>query len=318
MAFRVFLSYSHQDKGLLDKLKKHLDIVRRRGLAEFWDDSRLSAGTRFEPAIYSRLDSAHIILLLISADFLSSEFCYSKEMDRALARERAGTARVIPVILHDCHWDRDPRLKALSALPRDGLALTRWTNLDTACANVVEGVFAVLEELAAKPGGVGVLASGARRTPPPVNNAGAARPLSGAVERTASAAERLRFLREAHTRLARHFERSLGSLRTQRPETRTEFTRVDGRTFVCRVGRAGQRASECAICVVPDRGWITFSEVATSRGNSYSECLSVAADGRGLFLRCLGLSHGTDPSRRMTSDDAAALLWNRFLAPLQM
>lgn len=316
MAFRVFLSYSHQDKGLLDKLKKHLDIVRRRGLAEFWDDSRLSAGTRFEPAIYSKLDSAHVIVLLISADFLSSEFCYSKEMDRALARERAGTARVIPVILHDCHWDRDPRLKALSALPRDGLALTLWANLDTACANVVEGIFAVLEELAAKRGGTGAPEVMGRGTSLSGHSAGPARSLSTAVERTVSAAERLRFLSDAHTQLARHFERALASLRTQRPETRTEFTRVDGRTFVCRVVQTGRRASECAICVVPDRGWITFSEVATSRGNSYSECLSVAADGRGLFLRCLGLSDGADPSRRLTPDSAAALLWNRFLEPL--
>lgn len=309
MALRVFLSYSHKDKVLLDKLKTHLAIVRRRGLADFWDDSHLSAGMRFESTIYSQLDVADVILLLISADFLNSEFCYSKEMEHALTRERVGKARVIPVILHDCQWKKDPRLQALTALPRDGLPLTRWDNLDTACANVVDGVFEVLETLAAKRVGVAdVPATRARGTATGVPKPSRALPRP---------ADRARFLSEAHAQIARYFEHALARLRTAQATIQTEFTRVDSRTFVCRAVPSGRRAIECAISLVADRGWITFSEIAASRGNIYSECLGVAADERGVFLRCLGLTCGADPLRRLTTDEAAALFWNRFIGVLQ-
>ncbi len=334
MALRVFLSYSHKDEELFEKLKAHLEIVERNGHAEFWDDSRLTAGTCLEPAIYSRLDDAHVILLLISADFLHSEFCYSKEMERALARQRAGTARVIPVILRDCQWKIDGRLAALTALPHDALPFTKWPNIDSACDNVVKGLFRVLDEMAAnraaprevpaKP----ALAIRAVRKELPAKPALAIRAAKGkasakpalaiaASGRTGQTVDRVRFLRDAHDLLACHFERELAALRTAHAALTTEFTRVDGSTFVCRAEPAGRRATECAISLVPDRGWITFSDVAASRGNLYIECLGAAVDERGVFLRCLGLGYGADPSRRLTPDDAATLLWNRFVAPLR-
>src|SRR4029450_9084620 len=95
----VFYSYSHKDEVLRERLETHLKLLKRQGIVQDWHDRRISAGSEWEGQINQYLESAHIILLLISADFLASDYCYDKEMQRALARHEAGEARVIPIML---------------------------------------------------------------------------------------------------------------------------------------------------------------------------------------------------------------------------
>jgi hypothetical protein len=85
----VFISYAHADQALKDELLKHLSPLKRRGLVEHWHDRQIDAGAEWAEEIDARLESAHIILLLISPDFLHSDFCYQKEMVRALERHAA-------------------------------------------------------------------------------------------------------------------------------------------------------------------------------------------------------------------------------------
>ena len=92
---------------------------------------------------YMTLDShfknADIILLLISADFVSSNYCYEIEMENVLERHHAGTARVVPIILRDVDWHSAPFGK-LQSLPRDGKPITLWSNRDEAWAVVARGI----------------------------------------------------------------------------------------------------------------------------------------------------------------------------------
>src|SRR4051795_7874378 len=95
----LFFSYSHEDEDLRDELEKHLATLQRQGLISSWHDRRITVGTDIGEAIDGHLDAADIILLLVSPDFIASDYCYEREMQRALQRHNNGAARVIPVIL---------------------------------------------------------------------------------------------------------------------------------------------------------------------------------------------------------------------------
>src|SRR5690349_5863095 len=100
----VFYSYAHQDEALRQQLETHLSLLRRQGLISEWYDRKILPGAEWVGEIDEHLERASIILLLISADFLASDYCYDKEMTRALERHKQGEARVIPIILRPCDW----------------------------------------------------------------------------------------------------------------------------------------------------------------------------------------------------------------------
>jgi TIR domain len=143
-AIEVFCSYSHKDEELRDDLDKHLAILKRQGVISGWHDRKITAGSEWAGEIDEHLYSAQIILLLISADFLASDYCYDLEMKRAMERHRAGEARVIPVILRPVDWSGTPFGK-LQALPKDGRPITSWSNRDEALKDVAVGVRKTLE-----------------------------------------------------------------------------------------------------------------------------------------------------------------------------
>lgn len=146
----VFYSYAHEDEGLRNELEKHLSILKRTGVITGWHDRKIIAGHDWEKEIDTRLNTAKVILLLISADFLASDYCYGIEMEKALQRDEAGEARVIPVILREVHWRGAP-FGRLQALPTDAKAVTSWENRDRAFTDVVKGIAKAVEEIQANP-----------------------------------------------------------------------------------------------------------------------------------------------------------------------
>src|SRR5215472_413046 len=96
---RIFLSYSHKDEDLCDRFLIHLSQLKRQGLIEPWHDRRITAGAEWAGAIDEHLNSAHLIILLVSPDFLASDYCNDVEMKRALERRRNGEALVVAVII---------------------------------------------------------------------------------------------------------------------------------------------------------------------------------------------------------------------------
>src|SRR5437660_37618 len=128
---QVFYSYAHEDQQLRDKLERALTPLEREGLIQGWHDRQIGAGTEWKDSIDKNLEAAQIILLLVSADFLASDYCYDKEMKRALEKNEAGEARVIPIILRPVDWTRAPSVKLL-ALPTGGKPVTSWANRDEA------------------------------------------------------------------------------------------------------------------------------------------------------------------------------------------
>src|ERR1700676_3238407 len=131
----VFFSYAHEDEMWRIELEKHLSNLQRKGLIAAWHDRKIAPGTEWANEIDTHLKTAQLILLLISSDFLASDYCWGVELQEAMRRQHAGEARVIPIILRPTDWDETPFAK-LQALPTDGKPVILWPSPDEAFVNV--------------------------------------------------------------------------------------------------------------------------------------------------------------------------------------
>lgn len=145
-SIKVFCCYAHRDTSLLENLKAHLTLLQRQGLISLWVDTDISPGSNWEQEIEKHLNTAHIILLLISSDFLYSDYCYSKEMFRALDRHQREEAIVIPIILRPVYWQGAPFAK-LQVLPTGAKPIlsSSWHSMDEALLDVVNGIGAAIK-----------------------------------------------------------------------------------------------------------------------------------------------------------------------------
>ena len=149
--FKVFFSYTRKDEWLREKLETHLALLKRQGLITGWSDRQITPGMDWESEIDVHLETADIILLLISAEFLASDYCYGKEMMRAMERHQARNARVIPIILSACEWKEAP-FGRLQVLPTDGRPIMGWEKQDEALYNIAQGLRNVIvDELIPQP-----------------------------------------------------------------------------------------------------------------------------------------------------------------------
>ena len=142
----IFCSYAHEDEAWRQKLETHLSLLKRQGLVSLWHDRHIGPGTDWAHAIDMHLETASVILLLVSADFFASDYCYGIEMQRALERQEAGEARVLPILVRPVEgWQQAP-FAHLQALPTDAKPLAAWRNKDTALADVAAGIRRVIVE----------------------------------------------------------------------------------------------------------------------------------------------------------------------------
>jgi TIR domain len=142
----IFFSYTHADEAWRKKIETSLSTLKRQNLIKGWSDRNIFAGNEWEEMINSHLQSAPIILLLISPDFINSDYCYSEELDQAIKLHQAGRARVIPIILRPTDWKGTPFAR-LQALPREGKPISRWADTDEALLEVAKGIRRVVEDM---------------------------------------------------------------------------------------------------------------------------------------------------------------------------
>jgi len=143
---QLFYSYAHKDEKLRDQLETHLSTLKRENRISAWHDRRITAGTEWKGEIDENLKSSSIILLLVTANFLASDYCNDVELRYAMGQHEQGKACVIPVILRPCDW-KTAIFAKLQALPTDGKPVINWKTRDDALLNVVEGIRKALNEL---------------------------------------------------------------------------------------------------------------------------------------------------------------------------
>ena len=312
----VFFSHSHADEELHNELEKHLAGLLRQGVITTWHDRRIGPGEELHGHIDEQLNAADIVLLLVSADFLASDYCYDVEMMRAMERHERGEARVIPVILRPCDWHGAP-FGTLMAVPPDGKPVVRHATLD-------DGFLEVAKAIREVAGPAHPRAPAARASQPA---AGLDRPEPSGprssnlrVRGEFTDRDRHAFLTESFEYIARYFENSLSELQARNDRVETDFRRIDANRFEARAFVGGEERTLCGIWLGGAHGadGLYFSFNGAADGG-YNESMSVSDDGYALFLEPLGVARflvqREDPS--LTMEGAAEYFWSLFVERLR-
>lgn len=324
----VFMSYSHADEAMRDRLEAHLAVLKREGVIETWHDRRIVPGDRLDGSIMTEVDTADIFLFLLSADFLASDYCYEVEMGRALEREARGEAVVIPVVLHSCEWMRTP-LRKFMALPTDGKPIAKFAYPEDGYMEVVEGIRRAVAARTRQPGAVatqhpGSSIAGAATTRAAASTAkelsqSSPHPRSSnlAIRKTFTEAEQHAFLEDGFEFIARFFEESLGELQRRNPGVEGRFRRNGADTFTSRAFVGGKQRAQCKIMLggMFGRG-ISFSFDADS-SHSSNENLTIRVDDQGLMFEAMMAGITGRSGKGMSQQGAAEHLWAMFIGPLQ-
>src|SRR5205085_470593 len=145
MSVNIFFCYANEGEMLLNRLKSHFRSLQHEGLIDQLYDRNILPGMDWMHETSKHLSEAEIILLLVSPDFMASDYCYRVELKQALERHQRKEAQVIPVILRPVSWKGV--IGHLQGLPKNAVPVVSWHNLDEALYNVTEGVRKVIEEL---------------------------------------------------------------------------------------------------------------------------------------------------------------------------
>lgn len=313
----VFFSYSHRDEILRNELETHLAVLKREGVITIWHDQRIGAGKELNKEISHYLEESEIILLLVSPDFLNSDYCCDVEMVRALERHKSGEARVIPVILRPCDWHNTP-FGNLLAVPKDGKPVTKYPNQDDALLEVAGAIRAAVKEL--HPLGP----AGAQAILPQTTASGpdaSVRSSNLRLRRTFTDQEKDEFLEQAFGFIANFFEGSLAELEKRTRGISTKFRRIDANHFTAAIYHNGATKSQCKIWLAAEHrflGGIHYSCDPSTGDNSYNESLSVEDDGYSVFLKpMMGGMFGGDRDKLLSQEGGAERLWEMLIRSLQ-
>lgn len=318
-----FISYTHADSALKEQLVRHLAPLQREGLIDLWHDGMLRPGEHLDPTIQAALAASDVVILLISADFIASEYCYEQEMLRAFARQRRGTARVISLILKPCQWKGVPigdgeTLSEFVALPKDGKAVISWSDTDTAFDNAVGAIRDMLKTGTDFSSVTSNLGSGASFTVRPATRPVRSTDLLGIAAKPTDL-DRDRFLRNGFSSIATLFEQRLAELNVSDQRIDTDFERIDSRSFAASVYLDGKRVGQVSIWHGGDmwRNAVCLSyNTATSTRNSMNDWLPVEDTPQGLaFGTRNAMSRDTDGP--LDAEAAANYFWENFLEQIR-
>jgi hypothetical protein len=142
----IFCSCAEEDRTFLEALQDHLSMLRRSRTIAIWHQSKSRLGYTQKHELDQHLNSASLIVLLISPSFLASDSLYDIELQRAMERHAAAEARVIPILVRPCHWT-DASFKDLVVLPRNHVPLELWQNRDAGLTEIVKEIDAALKEV---------------------------------------------------------------------------------------------------------------------------------------------------------------------------
>lgn len=305
----LFFSYSHRDETWRNELEIHLQSLQRQGLIDTWHDRCLLPGDEVDHVISEYLESASIILLLVSPYFIASNYCFDVEMTRALQRHEAGEARVIPVILEPCVWQELPFGKLL-ATPTDGKPVSKHPNPHDAFVDIVKAVRRALPDKESQQ-------REPVRTSESMSEADLPRSSNLRIRKKFSDEDRHQFLEESFEYLARFFEGSIAEVEKRNKDITGRFRRVSADRFTAVLYRDGQEITSGTVWLgsyTRSGLSINFCYGIQSGSNSYNESFNVEDDGYALYLKGFGFA-GTDSL--LSQHGAAEYLWRLVIERLQ-
>lgn len=313
---KLFFSYTHRDEDMRNELEVHLAALQRQGVISSWHDRRITAGSEIDSTISKELEEAQIILLLISASFVASKYCYETEMMRAMEKHDQGSARVIPVILHPCdNWHSFPFGKLL-ATPTDGKPISMYANQHEAFAIVTRAIREAAQSMTSAPSTAPIAPATAATIGAPKDRSSNMR-----IKRSFSDQDRDDFLEASYKYIAEYFKESCEELARRNPQVSVRFKPENQSGFNALIYENGTRIAQCFIWY-GSQGFrsngIYYSSSESSERNSYNEWIRVEDDGYMLHLKTLGMSmYMRQDNEPMSQQGVAELFWGMFIKPLQ-
>lgn len=313
----LFFSYSHADEALRDELEVHLSMLKRQGVIDTWHDRRIPPGKDIDRTIDINLENADIILLLISPNFIASDYCYAQEMTRAMERHGEGRAVVIPVILRPCDW-HDAPFGRLRATPRDGHPVTIWPDRDQAFLDVTRAVREAAKNVQI-PDVQPFVYQPLQST---LNERAGIRSSNLRVARNFSQKDRDDYLIDSFDYMARFFENSLTALQERNSNIDTRFRKIDAQSFVSKIYQGGQERSACTIFCGSSsfaKNSISYAHGEITGRNSMNDWVTVDADEQKLFLKPSEFSalRSEGGGQKMTPQGASEYFWSMLMRPLR-
>ncbi len=303
---KAFLSYSHKDEWALERLHAHLAVLRREGKITEWFDRRILAGGEVDEQISAQLEQCDLFLPLVSADFLASNYCYEREMERAIERHEAGATQIVPVIVEPCDWKSSP-LKRFKALPRDGKPITEWTNQNNAFLDIVTELRRLVPD-------------GPTETAPtastPTNDARSPEERKYRLKRDFDEIDRSDFRRAAFETIRDYFQASIAEINGI-DGIKARFEAIGSQGFTCTVVNRALERGIAHITVHTRTSEIGFGDISYSFKenapvNTANGWFDIASDEYDLFLRANAFAR-SDTDEKQSPQSAAAVLWNEFL-----
>lgn len=319
----LVFSYSHVDEALRNELEKHLSPLKRMGKITTWHDRRIDPGLEFEHQIDHYFSEADIILLLISSDFIASDYCYQVEMTNAMERHKRGEAVVIPVISRECAWHQLP-FGSIMAATIDGKPITKFASHDEGYVQVFDAVSRAIASMEAKKPQQSVHVS----SPAPGNPVYQAtetvftpRSSNLSLPKTFTDLDKDRARREGFEYVARYFENSLDELKKRHAGLDVDFHLLDANSFTCAVYINGSKVGQCGIWRGTQHhgmGDICYSQENVVR-NSYNESLTLVDNDQTLGFRALmgGFSSGASREALLTNEGMSEHLWGMFFGVIK-
>lgn len=317
---KLFFSYSHRDETLRDELEVHLATLKRQGVIDAWHDRRIVPGSKVDSEISKHLEESQIVLLLISAYFIASDYCYDIEMKRALERHESGECQVIPVILHPCDWT-SLQFGKLLATPKDGKPISKYPNQHDAFLEVTTAIRDAAKHFSTKSISQSIQPQLQEKPDIEKKAAPTIRSSNLRVKKTFTDREKDKFEREAFEYIANFFEGSLSEIEARNQNIETDFRRIDANRFTSAIYKDGAEASSCEIRF-NGRGsiisGIAFSHGDSLNGTGFNEMLSTHDDGYNLYLKPLGLNMlRSNENQQLSFEGAAEAFWEMFIQSLQ-
>ena len=306
MSIRVFISYSHRDESVLERLRIHLKTLEREGDIEAWDDREIHAGAHIDATIADAHDTSVVFMPIVSPDFLASNYCYEKEMQTALEKAAGGQMIIVPVIAEPCDWLASP-LKKFKAVPKDGKPISEWANPNNAYLDIVRELRRVTKD--------------GTRTPSPSSAARAsgAAPPRVKIQKEFSSIDKGRFRDAAYQEIRKYFSASIEEF-SQIEGLQGHFEDIDANAFTCTIVNRSKRHSESHLTVRNNKGGqhalgdITCSFDAYAKPGSANEIITVASDEYDQYLE-FGMRgfHSSEGEHRLSAMQVADIVWKDFV-----
>jgi len=301
---KIFISYSHRDEGVVERLITHMAALKREGVVQEWYDRKITAGSILDEAILGELEDSDLVLLIVSPDFIASDYCYERELARAREKAKSGELLIVPVIAEPCDWLG--LLGDLKAIPKDGKPISEWTSQNTALLDVVQELRRIVEAVPRSKTRV------VEQHETTIQG-----PQKYKVKRQFDEIDKAEFIENSFAEIRSYFEGASAEIEAL-DGIKARFTSVSDSEFACRIVNqniANGRAFISVRCRSGGRhfsGDIDYSNSENASGNSSNGGFSVQADD--YSLAWVGRISFSGSERTMSTKEVAEVLWKDFVA----